>query len=141
MRVGLPLVCKHNFLPRSLIPIVRVGNIDSDFIMRIELLCRNILRKSLNCSDGDSVIFTGSGCTGAVHKLVHCLGLDRLEKPPVVFVSPFEHHSNLLPWMECASGAEVSFCYVIVILVHGYIVRNIKMCRVRILLEKCGIDT
>lgn len=78
-----------------------------DFVS-VNLLCRNILRKSLNCSEGDSIIFTGSGCTGAVHKLVHCLGLDKLDKPPVVFVSPFEHHSNLLPWMECASGAEVS---------------------------------
>lgn len=70
--------------------------------------CRDILRKSLDCSEDDSVIFTGSGCTGAVHKLVCCLGLDKLDKPPVVFVSPFEHHSNLLPWMECAGGAEVS---------------------------------
>ena len=72
---------------------------------------RNILRKSLNCSEDDSVIFTGSGCTGAIHKLVHCLGLEKFNKPPVIFVSPFEHHSNLLPWMECAGGAEVSDCH------------------------------
>ena len=92
----------------SLIPIFQVGKLILILSCNFELLCRNILRKSLNCCDDDSVIFTGSGCTGAVHKLVHCLGLDRLDKPPVVFVSPFEHHSNLLPWMECASGAEVS---------------------------------
>lgn len=80
-------------------------------LMLIHLL-RNILRRSLNCTNDDSVIFTGSGCTGAVHKLVHCLALDKFDKPPVVFVSPFEHHSNLLPWMECANGAEVSTVYV-----------------------------
>ncbi|CAI8057898.1 hypothetical protein GBAR_LOCUS31511, partial [Geodia barretti] len=31
--------------------------------------------------------------------------LHQLTQPPVVFVSPFEHHANLLPWRE--SGAEV----------------------------------
>ncbi|KAH9141845.1 hypothetical protein AeRB84_014021, partial [Aphanomyces euteiches] len=52
----------------------------------------------------DAVIFTGSGSTGAVHKLVHILGLHlphpKMSKRPVVFVGPFEHHSNLLPWRE-----------------------------------------
>ncbi len=52
------------------------------------------------------MIFVGSGCTGAVAKLVSCLSLDKLEQPAVVFVSPFEHHSNLLPWQE-AKGTEV----------------------------------
>lgn len=48
------------------------------------------------------MIFVGSGCTGAVHKLVHCLSLDSRDTGPgpVVFVGPFEHHSNLLPWRE-----------------------------------------
>ena len=61
------------------------------------------------------VIFTGSGCTGAIDKLIGILGLripaeldDRyhLTRPiprdqrPVVFIGPFEHHSNELPWRE-----------------------------------------
>ncbi|RHY14008.1 hypothetical protein DYB25_001414 [Aphanomyces astaci] len=57
----------------------------------------------------DVVLFTGSGSTGAIHKLVLALGLhvpipDGRPKP-VVFVGPFEHHSNLLPWRE--SSADV----------------------------------
>ena len=68
---------------------------------------RSIIRVALNCSEEDSLIFTGSGCTGAIHKLVTCLCLDRLDQPAVVFVSPFEHHSNLLPWQE-TKGTEVS---------------------------------
>jgi selenocysteine lyase/cysteine desulfurase len=66
------------------------------------------------------VIFTGSGATGAIDKLVRILGLrlpSQLEdryalsavippaERPVVFVGPFEHHSNELPWRE--SIAEV----------------------------------
>ncbi|MFL6189675.1 MAG: aminotransferase, partial [Actinomycetes bacterium] len=42
-------------------------------------------------------------------KLVHLLELDGRAGPagdrPVVFVGPYEHHSNLLPWRE--SPAEV----------------------------------
>ena len=67
---------------------------------------RQIIKNALHCdSDKDVLIFTGSGCTGAVHKLVSCLCLDKLPQPAVVFVSIFEHHSNLLPWREL--GAEV----------------------------------
>ncbi|XP_074620328.1 uncharacterized protein LOC141879105 isoform X3 [Acropora palmata] len=58
---------------------------------------RDIIRNAVNASEHDSVIFVGNGVTGGVHKLIHALDL---KKPPVVFVGPFEHHSNLLPWKE-----------------------------------------
>jgi len=58
----------------------------------------------------DVVLFAGSGTTSAVELLVDCLGLQHaaLEdgtNRPVVFVGPYEHHSNLLPWRE--SGCEI----------------------------------
>lgn len=34
---------------------------------------RDIIRKAVNASEHDAVIFTGSGCTGAVNKLIHAL--------------------------------------------------------------------
>ena len=59
-------------------------------------------RTSCNASSKeDAVIFTGSGCTGAVHKLIGVLEL----KSPIIFVGAREHHSNLLPWREI--GAKV----------------------------------
>jgi selenocysteine lyase/cysteine desulfurase len=63
----------------------------------------------------DVVIFCGSGATGAIHKLVEVLNLcipgdldaryrlsDRIPRGerPVVFIGPYEHHSNELPWRE-----------------------------------------
>ena len=48
----------------------------------------------------DKLVFAGTGCTGAIHALVHCLGLDQLQQTPIVFIGPFEHHSNILPWKE-----------------------------------------
>ncbi|BDZ55301.1 aminotransferase [Agromyces marinus] len=73
------------------------------------------IRDEVGGDDDTVVIFTGSGSTGAIDKLVGMLGLripsaleDRYgldaaipaEQRPVVFIGPFEHHSNELPWRE-----------------------------------------
>ena len=70
------------------------------------------------------VIFAGSGSTGAIDKLVACLNLrlpadlderyhlrDRIprDERPVVFIGPYEHHSNELAWRESiADVVEIS---------------------------------
>lgn len=76
---------------------------------------RAAIRRSVHGTDDTVVIFTGSGSTGAIDKLVGILGLripadlDRRHglsatippaERPVVFIGPFEHHSNELPWRE-----------------------------------------
>ncbi len=68
---------------------------------------RRIIRDAVGGDDDTLVIFTGSGTTGAVDKLIRILRLrDGAPVPPaassrpVVFVGPFEHHSNELPWRE-----------------------------------------
>jgi selenocysteine lyase/cysteine desulfurase len=76
---------------------------------------RAAIRRSVHGTDDTVVIFTGSGSTAAIDKLVGILGiripadLDRRyglsatiprEERPVVFIGPFEHHSNELPWRE-----------------------------------------
>lgn len=82
---------------------------------------RDIIRRCVGATrDEHAVIFAGSGSTGAVDRLVGILGLripaalderyDLLScippaERPVVFVGPYEHHSNELPWRE--SIAEV----------------------------------
>src|SRR6059058_3480872 len=83
---------------------------------------RRIIRDALGGDDDTLVIFTGSGTTGAVDKMVRILGLrvptqldDRYAwsasipaaERPVVFVGPFEHHSNELPWRESISDVFV----------------------------------
>lgn len=81
---------------------------------------RRIIRDAVGGDEHTCVIFCGSGSTAAVDKLVAILNLrlpadldDRYhlseqippDQRPVVFVGPFEHHSNELPWRE--SIAEV----------------------------------
>ncbi|XP_015929072.1 uncharacterized protein [Parasteatoda tepidariorum] len=58
---------------------------------------KDIIRKSVNASEHDAVILTGNGCTSAVNKLIHALSINI---PTVVFVGPYEHNSNVLPWRE-----------------------------------------
>jgi selenocysteine lyase/cysteine desulfurase len=81
---------------------------------------REIVRRAVNATEEDAVIFCGAGATAAVDKLVRILNLDiphdldasyglseqipDVERP-IVFVGPYEHHSNELPWRE--SIAEV----------------------------------
>jgi selenocysteine lyase/cysteine desulfurase len=70
---------------------------------------RALIHRAVGGTDDHVVIFTGSGCTGAVAKLVAVLGLAP-GRPwpaaaPIVFVGPYEHHSNELQWRE--SAAEV----------------------------------
>jgi selenocysteine lyase/cysteine desulfurase len=75
---------------------------------------RDCIRSAINAGSEDLLIFTGSGTTAAVNRLVDMLGLVRSSTMsndlpdavrPVVFVGPYEHHSNELPWRE--SLAEV----------------------------------
>ncbi|AVZ75798.1 aminotransferase [Streptomyces lunaelactis] len=73
---------------------------------------RRIIRDAVGGTDDDLVIFCGSGSTAAVNKLVGILELRRPAKPPeaerpVVFVGPYEHHSNELPWRESIADVVV----------------------------------
>ncbi len=77
---------------------------------------RQIIKKAVGGNNDDhAVIFAGSGSTGAIDKMIGILGLrvpaalsDQYpileaipaEQRPVVFIGPYEHHSNELPWRE-----------------------------------------
>ncbi len=76
---------------------------------------RSIIAACVGATDEHAVLFCGSGATGAIDKLIGVLGLripssldDRYglsahidaEDRPVVFIGPYEHHSNELPWRE-----------------------------------------
>ncbi|MDX3458607.1 aminotransferase class V-fold PLP-dependent enzyme [Streptomyces sp. ME02-8801-2C] len=73
---------------------------------------RRIIRDAVGGTEDDLVIFCGSGATAAVNKLVGILQLRRTDPPPpaerpVVFVGPYEHHSNELPWRESIADVVV----------------------------------
>ena len=77
---------------------------------------REIIRRCVGGDrDAHAVVFCGSGSTAAINHLVDVLNLrlpadldaryglsDHIpaDERPVVFIGPFEHHSNELPWRE-----------------------------------------
>ncbi|HLU48363.1 MAG TPA: aminotransferase class V-fold PLP-dependent enzyme, partial [Planctomycetota bacterium] len=83
---------------------------------------RRIIHAAVAGGDEDVVIFCGSGATGAIDKLISILNLripaDLDERYslsghipgaecPVVFIGPYEHHSNELPWRESIADVVV----------------------------------
>ena len=60
---------------------------------------RGVIHRAVGGGVDDVVVFCGSGATGAIDRLVRMLRLEAASEP-VVFVGPFEHHSNELPWRE-----------------------------------------
>ena len=76
---------------------------------------RRIIHRACGGGEDDVVIFCGAGATGAIIKLIDVLNLrlpadldarydlaSRIPaaERPVVFIGPYEHHSNELPWRE-----------------------------------------
>ena len=76
---------------------------------------REVIRQALGAGPEHAVIFCGSGSTGAINRLLDVLNLrlpadlderyrlgERIPETerPVVFIGPYEHHSNELPWRE-----------------------------------------
>jgi len=62
---------------------------------------KQYMRKIMNIDTSKKIIFTGSGTTCAINHLVYCLNLTS-ESNINIYLTPFEHHSNYLPWIEAA---------------------------------------
>jgi len=75
---------------------------------------RAIIARAIGANEEDALVFCGSGCTAAVDKFIRILrlrlppgmeqyGVDTHIPPknrPVVFIGPYEHHSNDVQWRE-----------------------------------------
>ena len=83
---------------------------------------RSTIRAAVNGGVNDKVIFCGSGATAAINKIIDIMNLrlpadldQRYQlasaipetERPVVFIGPYEHHSNELPWRESLCTVEV----------------------------------
>ena len=83
---------------------------------------RAIIRAALGAGDEHAIVFCGSGSTAAINRMVDVLNLripadlddryhlSRMIPPaerPVVFIGPYEHHSNELPWRESIADVVV----------------------------------
>lgn len=73
---------------------------------------RDTIMKAVNGDPvKDVVVFTGNGSTAAINDFVKMIEIDKVSthhgrsNKPLVLISGYEHHSNMLPWRE--SGVDV----------------------------------
>ena len=60
---------------------------------------RGVIHRAVNGGDDDVVLFCGSGRPARSTSSSACWSSIASERP-VVFIGPYEHHSNELPWRE-----------------------------------------
>lgn len=115
---GRSLLQVENFITEHVLPYYANSHTQASYcggyITQLREEARSIISDAANAGDDCSVIFSGSGATSGVNRFVAICGIaelcrvaaqDKSARLPVVFVGPYEHHSNILPWRE--SGAEV----------------------------------
>jgi selenocysteine lyase/cysteine desulfurase len=98
----------EDFISRKVLPYYANSHTEASYcggyMTRLRGEARREIARITSADEGCSVIFAGSGATAGLNRLVSLLGVNEAARP-VVFIGPYEHHSNILPWRE--SKAEV----------------------------------
>lgn len=98
----------EDFIASSVLPFYANSHTEASycgaFMTRMRRSARAEIARITGAEEDAAVIFTGSGATAGLNRLVTLLGIKKVANP-VVFIGPYEHHSNILPWRE--SGALV----------------------------------
>jgi len=110
---GRSLQGVDNLLSAAVLPYYANTHSESSFSGRhttaLRESARSTIARSVGASEDHCVIFAGAGATAAINLLARAMGLlDRAaaagaspnDERPVVFIGPYEHHANELPWRE-----------------------------------------
>ncbi|MGZ8754752.1 MAG: aminotransferase class V-fold PLP-dependent enzyme [Acidimicrobiia bacterium] len=123
---GRSLAFIEDFIRESVLPLYANTHSESSGTglqtSRFRDEARSIIRAAVGATDDHAVIFAGSGATGAIDRLIGVMGLRipanledeynltafiPADQRPVVFIGPYEHHSNELPWRESIADVVV----------------------------------
>ncbi len=115
---GRALRCVEDYLRDVVLPDYANTHTEDDHTGRATTLrlhqAERILKDSVRAGDGYHIVHCGAGTTEAIHRLMQILGIyvppglraaggpfeTRAADAPVVFIGPYEHHSNVVPWRE-----------------------------------------
>jgi selenocysteine lyase/cysteine desulfurase len=116
----------EDFIRQQVLPYYANTHTETSFtgaqISALREQARQIILNAVNGNDKDQLIFCGSGATAAINKLIDILNIRLpadlakrhnlleqipVQQRPVVFIGPYEHHSNELPWRESIAHVEV----------------------------------
>ncbi|MCV6625857.1 MAG: aminotransferase class V-fold PLP-dependent enzyme, partial [Cellvibrionaceae bacterium] len=105
----------EDYIRQQVLPFYANTHSESSFTGRqttaLREQARAIIRTAVGAGPEHKLIFCGSGATAAINRLINILGLNpsgawgragELAEAdrPVVFIGPYEHHSNELAWRE-----------------------------------------
>lgn len=100
---GRALQQVEDFVAQKVLPYYANSHTEASFcgsyMTRLRGEARAEIARLTNAGEDCAVIFSGSGATAGLNRLVTLLGVEDAESP-VVFIGPYEHHSNILPWRE-----------------------------------------
>lgn len=109
---GRALTCVEELVTQRVLPVYGNTHTETSQTGRdttaLREEARAVIAEAVGAGPHHAVIFTGNGATAAVDRLVRGMEITELARAgraPVVFVGPYEHHSNDLPWRE--SGAVI----------------------------------
>lgn len=109
---GRALEVVERFVMTEILPYYANSHTEASFcgmtMTRMRRDARATIARLTQSTDAHAVIFGGSGATSGINRLVELFGVPKTLASGgrvVVFIGPYEHHSNILPWRE--SGAEV----------------------------------
>ncbi len=98
----------EDFIGREVLPYYANSHTEASYcgalITRLRSDARAEIARLVGAGPDHRVIFAGSGATAGLNRLVSLLEVNDARRP-VVFIGPYEHHSNILPWRE--SKAEI----------------------------------
>ncbi|KAH9490192.1 hypothetical protein Btru_043916 [Bulinus truncatus] len=103
---GRPLKSIENYIRQNVMPNYANTHTEVSYYAaqttKFREEAREIIKESVHASENDAVIFCGSGSTSAIHKVIHAMDMKKssYKLSPIVLIGPYEHHSNILPWIE-----------------------------------------
>ncbi|MGR3616420.1 MAG: aminotransferase class V-fold PLP-dependent enzyme [Paracoccaceae bacterium] len=93
----------EEFIMENVLPFYANSHTEASYcgahMTRLRREARGEIARLVGAMEDHSVIFAGSGATAGLNRLVSLLGMEEADQP-VVFIGPYEHHSNILPWRE-----------------------------------------
>jgi len=109
---GRALMCVERFVLSNVLPYYANSHTEASYCGGAMTGFRRAARETVAACCGatadHAVIFTGSGATSGLNRLVNLFGVGASISAgacPRIVIGPYEHHSNILPWRE--SGAEI----------------------------------
>ncbi|CAN6463845.1 unnamed protein product [Victoria cruziana] len=119
---GRSLLHIENYIVQKVLPLYGNTHTDDSFVghrtTKMVHEAAEYIKACMGAGNADALLFCGSGTTAAIKRLQEVMGIAvpstmrtmvlgmlRPEERWVVFVGPYEHHSNLLSWRQ--SLAEV----------------------------------